>query len=86
MRYEIDNYIQIRNLMLEQQYYFSKWIIFILLFKFVSINTILGKPKRNLINFYWEIGLIVYGKGEQYFLSKNWEGIVPTEIILNGKE
>ena len=86
MRYEIDNYIRIRNLILEQQYYFSKWIIFILLLKFVSINTILDIPKRYLINFYWEIGLVVHGKGEQYFLSKNYEDIVPFEIILNRKE
>ena len=86
MKSRTNNYIQIRKINLKQKYYLSKWIIFIFLLKFVSINTILHNPTRNLINYYSEIHLVVQGEGTQYFLSKNYEGIRPFEIILNGKE
>ena len=86
MKCRTNNYIQIRKINLKQKYYLSKWIIFIFLLKFVSINTILHKPTRNLINYYSEIHLVVQGEGTQYFLSKNYKGIRPFEIILNGTE
>ena len=86
MKYGTNNYIQIRKIILKQKYYISKWIIFIFLLKFVSVNTTLYKPIRNLLNFYSEIHLVVQGNGEQYFLSENYEGIKPFEILLNGIE
>ena len=86
MKYETNYSIQMRKIILKQRYYLSKWIIYIILLKFVSINTILDKPKRNLTNFYSEIRLVVQGKGKQYFLSENYEGIEPDKIILNGNQ
>ena len=53
MKYGTNNYIQIRKIILKQKYYISKWIIFIFLLKFVSVNTTLYKPIRNLLNFYY---------------------------------
>ena len=85
MKYEIYNDIQIRKRILKLKCSLSKWIVFIFLLKFVSIDAIRDKPKRNLINFYSEIYLVVQGKGEQYFLSKNYGDIRPFEIVLNGK-
>ena len=41
---------------------------------------------RNLINFDSEIRLVVQGSGKQYFLSANYGGIQPFQIILNGEE
>ena len=86
MKSEMNNNIQLRKIILKQKYYLSKWIIIIFLLKLISINTILDNKTRNLINFDSEIRLVVQGSGKQYFLSANYGGIQPFQIILNGEE
>ena len=73
------------NLKVKQKYYHlnhNKLILFF--FKIFFLNSVVSTTGRILINNKSEIKLVVQGTGTKTLLSSRYNGLIPSEILVNG--
>ena len=51
---------------------------------FLSFIITTEEKLRYLINFSWEIKLVILGRGNQGFISDSYNNLEPSEVIING--